>query len=499
MYETLLMPTPQGTIDYGQSLASGITVSNGDSTYTVHLKQWKWSNGQPVTAGDILYDWQLIKAASQPKAPFPYCLANIGGIPNDVKSITAPTRYTLVVNTTKPVNPTWFITSGLSSFTPVPQVWHKYANMGKELSWIQSIANAPLNPIYKVVDGPYDVSGYKTNQYYEFSINPHYSGPKKPTIEHVFYYEETSDAAAFAQLRKQTVDIAEVPLGISDSEWRPAHQLTGYKLDKLGQMTTWFLVPNMAADAAQGMGPLFQQLYIRQALQYGINEQGIVQAVFHGAGFVTDGPIASYPHNSFYDYSLKHPYSFDPARGKQILEAHGWTEQNGVMTKAGKRLAFTILYAAGNVTNQDELEIIKADWAQEGVQATLKALGGSTFGNIEYSEPTKWAMAMNEWIYYPDYDPTGEALFLPGGGDNTGAYNDPRMTQLINATLSPATAQQTEQRLHAYQAYASQQVPWLFLPVPDLLFAVKNDVHGFKAGYDPFLTYSWDNWLSFSK
>ena len=45
-----------------ESLYSSITYSNGDKKVTIDLKQWKWSDGHPVTSRDFTFVYNLLKA-----------------------------------------------------------------------------------------------------------------------------------------------------------------------------------------------------------------------------------------------------------------------------------------------------------------------------------------------------------------------------------------------------------------------------------------------------
>src|SRR5579875_1703837 len=70
MYAPLLFFNKKDEIDYSQSVASGITVSHDDTVYTINLHPWwKWSNGTPVTAQDVVYAWDIIYASAQKNAP----------------------------------------------------------------------------------------------------------------------------------------------------------------------------------------------------------------------------------------------------------------------------------------------------------------------------------------------------------------------------------------------------------------------------------------------
>ena len=62
LYWTVNGVTPE--IVPNMSIANPTTWSNGNKTVTISLKSsYKWSNGQPITANDVLFDIDLIKAA----------------------------------------------------------------------------------------------------------------------------------------------------------------------------------------------------------------------------------------------------------------------------------------------------------------------------------------------------------------------------------------------------------------------------------------------------
>jgi peptide/nickel transport system substrate-binding protein len=67
------------------------------------------------------------------------------------------------------------------------------------------------------------------------------------------------------------------------------------------------------------------------------------------------------------------------------------------------------------------------------------------------------------WIYGPDYMPTGEPLYNPGAPGNFGSYSDPKMTQLIRATITAPTGSEAT-ALTAYDNYVEQQLPVVFQP-----------------------------------
>jgi peptide/nickel transport system substrate-binding protein len=482
-YMPLLWISSQDTIDYGQSIAQSITHNAAGTVYTIQLKHtWQWSNGTPVTAQDVVYDYQLAAGASASNSPFPYCFAGEGGMPTLWKSVQATGPYTVQITTAKPVNANWFELNGIAQLVPVPkQQWDRYSNMTQELNWIKSISNEPMNPIYQVTDAAYLVKKAVSDQYYEFVANPRFSGSPKPHIKTVVYDYETSTASIFAALKKGTVQMAPY----SDSMWASRNQLKNYTIYSEPLFGYFYLPINFASNAPDVSE--LSQLYFRQALQYGIDQNGIVSAIYHGLAHPTYGPAPTID-DAYYDKAMGNLYPFDPAKGRKLLEEHGWKMgPGGYFEKNGHVAGFTLLYATGSTTFNYEAQLLKADWAKEGIDVTLEAIGGNAFGGIvgNPAESSKWSVAGGfGWIYVPDYYPTGDGLFNGPGGFNVGAYNDTHENQLVAETLAPSSPAETQKIFDEYQYYTFQQLPVLYVPTPTGLTAVSNQVGGFQQNYD---------------
>ncbi|PSR21335.1 MAG: ABC transporter substrate-binding protein [Sulfobacillus acidophilus] len=492
MYMPLLYINGQDQVQFSRSLASGISVSHDDTVYTIRLgHQWKWSNGDPVTAQDVVFTWNISKAASTlSNSPWLYGGVGIGGVPSGWKSVTAQGKYTVVVTLTKPANPTEFELNGLSQIMPAPaSAWNKYpTNMVRELRYIESIANSPSNPAYRVVDGPYQFSSMSPNNYWDFVPNPHFDGHRS-TLKKVVLQYEASSTSEFDQLKSGTVNVGFLP----PSLWKVRKQLTG---DRMVSSYVWgfnFLQLNFSPKAPGNMGTILSNLYVRQALQMGVNQPGIIKTLFHGQGVVENGPIPPEPKTSFYDPALNTPvYPYNPAQGKKLLEDHGWHEVNGVMTRDGQKLAFTLTYTSGSDTYESIVQLLKSSWAQEGIDVTLDSMPfDNVVGEAVPSDPTKWVMlnwggALSwSWTYEPDYFPTGTGLFNTGAANNPGLYNSPTMNKLLAALDGPATTAQTQSRLYAYEKYAAIDLPVIWLPYDPMLSEYSKYLGGIAKSFNP--------------
>jgi peptide/nickel transport system substrate-binding protein len=234
------------------------------------------------------------------------------------------------------------------------------------------------------------------------------------------------------------------------------------------------------------IGPAFKQLYVRQAMQELIDQQGMIKSVDRGYGYPTSGGVPTLPANQWVP-SVQNanggagPYPFSVANATQLLTSHGWKNQGGVMTcvspgtgkaqcgagvNAGTKLSMTMDYATGIQAFQQEVAIVKSDMTQAGIQMTLVPQSFDTI--IGESAPCKpgpkcnWdILNFGGWNFNgPGFEPTGEPLFATGAFSNSGSYSDPQMDSLINAT-------HTSDSLATFQNYASyvaNQLPFIWMP-----------------------------------
>ena len=85
-------------IEPNMSIADPAVYSNGNKTVTISLKSnYKWSNGQPITANDLLFYIDLVKAGIK-ASPANWAGYVPGHFPDDLVSTSEPNSTTLVMN-----------------------------------------------------------------------------------------------------------------------------------------------------------------------------------------------------------------------------------------------------------------------------------------------------------------------------------------------------------------------------------------------------------------
>jgi len=510
------------TIDQALSLADLPVYSNGDKTVTIHMKtNYKWNDGQPVTASDSLFYIDELRAAVKESA------SNWGeyspgvGLPDQVVSASAPNATTLVINLNKSVNPTWFTENELGLIQPMPvQSWAKSSASGPVLDFT-SPANAKAiydflakasgstgtyatNPLWQVVDGPYRLTVFNnTTGAYTMVPNPSYGGPKSkvvPTLQAVPY---TSDTSEFNAVLSKGVDIGYIPQ--TDVPQINRVKAAGYHVFGYPDWGFDYVNYNFA-DKTGDFNNIINQLYIRQALAHLEDEVGYVKAFFHGAGGLDYGPVPAVPTSPYSPANaVNNPYPFSITTAASLLKSHGWkVVPGGVSTcakpgtgsgecgsgiPAGTKLTFNVLYVNDPAITGEMLTDWASDAKKVGIAVVLQA---GTFNHVvDVADDPGSPKTINQWAM-SDYGgftdepyPTTFGIFNTSGSDNGGFYNSAEANKLINASVSGGNPSAVK----AEASYLTEQQPSLFQPNADAIIVWKDDVSGQPAAIQAMTQY----------
>ncbi|HSZ39175.1 MAG TPA: ABC transporter substrate-binding protein [Trebonia sp.] len=502
----------QPTVDYGLSVANPPAYSDGGKTVMINLKGWKWSDGETVDAQDVVFWLNMMKAEAAN-----YYGYVPGDIPDDITSLaqTGPEQVTLHLNAA--YSSLWYTYNELSQITPMPAAWDVTSAGAKpgsggcatdtaKDSWAKCKAvynfltaqaekagTYATSPIWTIVDGPWKLQTFNADGDDLFVPNPAYSGSPKPQLAAVKYVTYTSPSAQYTALQTGQLDIGQVPednLPPKPASGAPSSSaLPNYTLDLNYTFSFYFYRVNFNNPA---MGPVFKQLYVRQALEYVADQTGMSQDIYRGYGYPTTGPAPTEPTNQW-DPTVEQgtgPYPFSIPKAVSLLTSHGWSEVGGVMTceipakcgtgiAKGTRLAFTMDYATSVAGFPQEVDVYKSDASKAGIDVTTV---GETFDAIIGADipcspgpSCSWQASMlGGWTYGPDYEPTGEETFATGAGANKGSYSNAEMNKLIAETNTSGSLT----LYHQFATYAAEQLPDIYMPNAPLVYAVSDKVHG---------------------
>ena len=105
----------QPTLNPSLSLAENPVYSNNNTTVVMKLKPYKWSNGETVTAQDVMFWMNMMHSDKAGWAEY-----TTGLIPDDLKGISVDRPTQLTFTLTAAVTHYWFTYNALSQITPLP-------------------------------------------------------------------------------------------------------------------------------------------------------------------------------------------------------------------------------------------------------------------------------------------------------------------------------------------------------------------------------------------
>ena len=517
----------QPVVNTSLSLASTPTFSGRN--VTINLKNYKWSNGTPVTAQDVMFWINMMKAVPQD-----WFGSVPGGFPTNVSSIKVVSSTELTMTMNKQYSSTWFLYNNLSQITPMPAAWDRTASGPSNCDTTVSdcaavyaylagqakdLSTYATSPIWGIVDGPWKLSAFNADGHVTFVPNKSYSGPVKPKLSAFEEVPFTTDSAEYDVMQSSSsstkIDYGYIPASDLPSKSAGssagANPLSskGYTLAPLYAWGIGFYVMNF--QSTTGNGPIIRQLYFRQAMAYLMDQQGVISGPLRGYGSVTVGPVGSTPVSKFLSAQGKQgdPFPFSIAKAKALLTSHGWKVVPGGATSCvdpakcgpgiaqGKTLDFNFPYASGLSWLASEMTELQSNAAQVGIKLNIEpqpinqVTSVAAANCVAVKVSCDWDMANFEgFTFSPDYLPTGDVLYKTGATSNYGAYSDAQNDAMIDKTLTSSNLSY----MYSWQDYLAKQLPFEWQPFPAYqITEIANILKG-ALPQSPTLSINPENW-----
>jgi peptide/nickel transport system substrate-binding protein len=438
------------------SLANG-GISRDGRTITYHLvHNARWHDGVPLTAADVIYTWQqIMNPANNTVSRSGY---------DRITSIDAPDPYTVVVHLRAAYAPAQYLfaNGGIGSIVP-KHLLTQYASLNR--------TPFDSNP---VGSGAYIFRSWTRGSEMRFDANPHYfrGAPKIPHVVVRFITDQNTMESA---LRAHEVDLYYTVSTLQAPSVRTI------------PFTTFTQTPSYNYEMINfnTKVPPLDDVRVRLALCYGFDDDALFRDVYHGLGGRTPTEIA--PGMLGEDPTIRY-YPYDPAHAGALLDAAGWKRgPDGMRSKNGTPLAFTISTVAG-VKLREELEVVlQTAWHALGADVSVKNYPANTFFEPKSENGPLYGGQTDVAIYtssksWPDPD-VQDSLGpdrLPPAGQNTSFYQNAELGRLISAGLAsydPAVRAPIYRRISHIEV---DNVPDYILQWEPQIMAANVDLHGLK-------------------
>jgi peptide/nickel transport system substrate-binding protein len=456
MYPSLLQyDTTSAAMSYMPNFAQTWQQSSDGLTVTFHtVPNAKWSDGQPLTANDVVWTFDTIKKYADGPA------GNWSGSVTFMKSIEAPDANTVVVHYTQP-SATFEFDLGLTPILP-QQTWAKYAvGDGKGL---KTFPNAPENGQPLVGGGPFLLTQYKKDDIALFEANPNWYGPKPHISQWGLQFFRDEDAMVTALKTGELDAINEIPpTSVATFQDAGIHVYVGQALAERD-----FII-NSDPNKTEHRELLNPQ--VRLAFEYAIDRDSIVKTAWlgyasPGASFVPGGNATGGV--TWWDSNVK-PLPFDIAKANQILDSLGYAKgSDGIRVAEGHPMSYPVVFPQDEEGAGDRaFQIIQQDFKQIGVQLTQKRLDDNASWDAMWCGSKcgyNFDLAMWDWFPAADPDFILSVVTCKQYGDwNDSGYCNPAYDKLYTEQKSTIDTKARQQLVFQMQQLIATDRPYIII------------------------------------
>ena len=426
-------------------LAKSWEVSTDNLTYTFHLRSGlKFHNGEDVTAEDVVFS--LDRTRNPEECPY-------SSMFDPIKEIQAVDKHTVKIVLSAPYAP---ILADLAMFNAaiIPKKYFQ------EVGGTEKFGRHPIGA------GPFKFEYWKPGEEIMFSKFDDYwreGLPKVDKLRYLIMPDATSRAIA---VRGGDIDVA---VYVPFNEVQSLKAAPGLKVavDEIWRHD--FVKINC------GIKP-FNDIKVRQALNYAVNKEGIIKAVLFGFGKAAPSYM---PPVVYYNSNLQ-PYPYDPAKAKALLKAAGYEKgfKTSILTTAGEPMMVSIA------------TILQQNLQDIGIQASIEKV----------EEGTRWdRLVARKYELSPDYytsDILDDDLLTDFGISFAGNqayfsdYNNPKVEEL--AALGRKTLDEKKRAgiYHEIQKTVMEDGAQIFLTTTPTATAMRDNVQGLIVPASNF--YRWE-------
>ncbi len=436
----------KGSLDVEPALATAWEVSADGLTYTFTLRSGVvFDDGTPFSAETVKWNIERVIDPAHPfhnTGPFPFAfiLGPIAGA-----DVLAPDR--VAIRLKEPYAPFLTMMAGaigrLAGISPAAVQQHG-ADFGRHGGGA----------------GPFKLALWEPNQQFVLERNETYwDGPV--ALDGIVFRPIPDENARVSEMLAGSIDVmVELPPD-NVSTFAADPNLT--LLEQAGPHI-WYLVLNTKE-------PPFDDVRMRQALNYAIDKETMVRDILKGTAGVANGPIP--PAFDWASDTSLAPYPYDPDKARALMAEAGYpngAEVTFYVTESGSGMLSPIIMGTA----------IQADLAKVGITATIRQFEWNTFlGEII---PTMVGKANIAELSFMTQDPDMHPFLTlkTGAPVNSGQYSNPAVDALIDkgrATIDPDARAAIYKEL---QRVVHADAPWVFVANWNQNAVAKVGVQGFE-------------------
>lgn len=419
-----------GTLEVEPALAESWEISEDGTVYTFTLRDGvRFHDGSAFDADAVVFNFERMLKEDHPyhnTGPFP-----LSFFFSAVKSVEAVDPRTVRFTLNEPYAP---FLSNLAYPTGL---------IVSPAAVMQHGAEFGRNPSGT---GPFRFAEWRSNEAVVIQRNDDY-WDGQAGLEAVIFRPITDANTRVAEMLSGGIDMmVEVP-PVALSQFRD----DSYRLVEQAGPHLWFLILNAKE------GP-FADKRVRQAANYAINKQALVNDVLEGTADIAAGPTP--PAFAWAYNEALEPYAYDPDRARALIAEAG---------AEGASLTFYVTEGGSGMLDPIPMgTAIQADLEAVGFDVSIETYEWNTFlGRVNPGLEGKADMAQMAWMTNdPDTLPflaLRTEAWPDKGGFNSGYYSNPEVDTLLEAARAETDPNERARLYKEMQAIVQEDAPWVFV------------------------------------
>ncbi|MFM2486378.1 ABC transporter substrate-binding protein [Celerinatantimonas yamalensis] len=453
-----------GTTNIEPGLAKSWDISEDGKTYTFHLRKGvqfqtskSFSPTRDFDADDVIFSFERMLDKKNPYHDVSggnYEYFDGMGMNSLIKKIVKVDKYTVKFELSQPNAP--FLADMAMSFASIFS-----AQQADKLLKAGTPGQLDQDP---VGTGPFTKVAYRKDSVIRYVANKHY-WRGAPKIDRLVFSITPDASVRYAKLKAGECQIMPYPnpADLKDMASNPNIKL----LHKPG-LNIGYLSFNVTHKP-------FDNVKVRQALNYAVNKKAIINAIYQGAGEMAKNPIP--PTMWSYNEAIK-DYPYDPAKAKELLKEAGVSHLNTNIWAMPVQRPY-------NPNARRMAEMIQADWKNVGVNAKIVTYEWGEY--LKRARQGEDDTALMGWTG-DNGDPDNFLnVLLSCDGVGNSNYSEWCYKPFDNLIQKAARLSDKAQRTKLYeqaQVIFKQQAPWITIAHSVVYEPIRKNVHGYKI--DPF-------------
>jgi len=459
-YSRLLMVDRVGNLM--PDLATEVPKVDSDQvTYKVKLREAKWSDGQPITADDVVFTYQLMYDPKY-KAVTSRFRAQLE---EHLASVTATDARTVVFKTKGAYAP--FTITFMNIGILPKHVWEKLQPA--------EINSSKLNQVPEVVSGVMIPVKWDKGSQYEMKRNPNFW--RGPSYLDSYFTKVVQDGVQIAnQLKTGEIDVGAPDL----SQWDSLS--TVQNIDRLSYVAPSFDYYIQNLDPAKTpKAAIFSDPQVRKALLTALDRKKVAEKVYFGMAVPADSSVSA---AQWVHTTPKTQYPYNLSKAEKMLDDAGWTKgADGIRAKGGVRMEWELRTNVGNKVRETLITVLADQWKQLGANVTTKPV---QFPQLvtQLSQTREFEMILlgiSEGLD-PDTTQLWSSKSIGGGALNGASYKNAKVDDLLEQAVKTLDREKRKGLYQQIQGILMEDLPAPLLTSPKAVWGISKRLKNWNVG-----------------